>query len=161
MGKSCGPVRPWVDRLSYLLGRPAAASRPGTSPMPELASPSNCPARFIPYRFVILRKGGGKVRPAILRSGIFRERSIMALIFWRDRVLRGIFLASSVVFGTVVLLAHPQYTIDVAAAFFIAHSVFRIVGRYFDDPPSGFGALRLRQHSVEVRAQGGPQGRSG
>ena len=57
---------------------------------------------------------------------------LMALIFWRDRVVRGIFLTSSIVFGIVVLLAHLHYTIDVVAAFFVAYGVFRMAQHYFE-----------------------------
>lgn len=57
---------------------------------------------------------------------------LMALIFWNDRPLRAIFLAISVFFGAVVLLGHLHYSIDVAAAFFIAYGIFRIVERRFE-----------------------------
>lgn len=51
---------------------------------------------------------------------------LLALLFWRERVLRTIFLGTSILFGIVVLLAHLHYTIDVAAAFFITYSIFRM-----------------------------------
>jgi len=51
---------------------------------------------------------------------------LMALIFWNDKVLRYIFLISSVVFGAVVLLGHIHYSIDVLGAFFITYTIFHI-----------------------------------
>ncbi len=49
---------------------------------------------------------------------------LMALIFWRQPVLRYIFLAWSVFFAIVVLLGHVHYTIDVASAFFISFGIY-------------------------------------
>jgi hypothetical protein len=51
---------------------------------------------------------------------------LMALIFWRERNLRFIFLASSAYFGIIVLLGHLHYSIDVASAFFITYGIFHI-----------------------------------
>ena len=56
---------------------------------------------------------------------------LMALVMWRERWLRVVFLTVSVLFGAVVLLAHLHYTIDVFAAFFIAYGVFRLAERLF------------------------------
>jgi membrane-associated phospholipid phosphatase len=51
---------------------------------------------------------------------------LFALIFWRQKILRYIFLASSIIAGASVLLAHYHYSIDVASAFFISFGVFHI-----------------------------------
>lgn len=51
---------------------------------------------------------------------------LMALIFWENKMLRIIFLISSVSFGVIVLLGHLHYSIDVAAAFFITYSIWHI-----------------------------------
>src|SRR3989338_7404509 len=51
---------------------------------------------------------------------------LMALIFWKEKNIRYIFLVASVYFGTVVLLGHLHYSIDVASAFFIAYGIFHI-----------------------------------
>ncbi|MDO8548426.1 MAG: phosphatase PAP2-related protein [bacterium] len=51
---------------------------------------------------------------------------LMALVFWRQPLLRYIFLAWSVFFAVIVLLGHIHYTIDVASAFFISFGVFHI-----------------------------------
>lgn len=49
---------------------------------------------------------------------------LLALVYWREKVLRYIFLATSVILGTVVLLGHLHYSIDVAAAFFITYAIY-------------------------------------
>lgn len=49
---------------------------------------------------------------------------LLALIFWREKALRYIFLAGSVFFGAVVLLGHLHYSMDVAAAFFITYAIY-------------------------------------
>ena len=51
---------------------------------------------------------------------------LMALIFWQDKILRYIFIISSLVFGVVVLMGHLHYSIDVLAAFFITYAIFKI-----------------------------------
>lgn len=56
---------------------------------------------------------------------------LMALIFWPEKQLRYIFLAWSVFFGTIALLGHLHYSIDVLSAFFITHSLFHLSRRFF------------------------------
>jgi membrane-associated phospholipid phosphatase len=55
----------------------------------------------------------------------------MALIFWEDKFFRYLFIATSVMFGIVVLMAHLHYSIDVLAAFFITYSIFKIAVFFF------------------------------
>jgi membrane-associated phospholipid phosphatase len=50
----------------------------------------------------------------------------MALIFWREKGLRYLFILWSVYMGIVVLLGHLHYSIDVASAYFITYSIFCI-----------------------------------
>jgi hypothetical protein len=51
---------------------------------------------------------------------------LLALIFWQKPRLRYLFLAWSVFFGSIVLLGHFHYTIDVAAAFFITYGIYHL-----------------------------------
>ncbi|MEK7612769.1 MAG: phosphatase PAP2-related protein [Patescibacteria group bacterium] len=51
---------------------------------------------------------------------------LLALIYWKHDYLRYFFIAASLFFGTIVLLGHLHYTIDVAAAFFITYAIYKI-----------------------------------
>jgi membrane-associated phospholipid phosphatase len=51
---------------------------------------------------------------------------LMALVFWRQPILRYIFLLWSIFFAVVVLLGHIHYSIDVASAFFISFGIYHI-----------------------------------
>ncbi len=51
---------------------------------------------------------------------------LMALMFWRNKWLAGLFLLWSVFFSVVVLLAHMHYTIDVLSAFLITYAIYKI-----------------------------------
>jgi hypothetical protein len=55
-----------------------------------------------------------------------------ALAFWGvDNRLKWFFLLSSVFFGTVVLLGHIHYTIDVMSACFITYGIYHIARTFF------------------------------
>lgn len=56
---------------------------------------------------------------------------LIALIFWNHLYIRTLFLASSVVFGVIVLLSHLHYSIDVFSAFFITYSIYHIALKLF------------------------------
>ncbi|MDP2598724.1 MAG: phosphatase PAP2-related protein [Candidatus Liptonbacteria bacterium] len=56
---------------------------------------------------------------------------LMALLFWRERFFRVLFLGISVFFGASVLFAHVHYSIDVFAAPFITYSIFVIARKLF------------------------------
>lgn len=51
---------------------------------------------------------------------------LMALVYWKQRYLRYLFIAFSVGFGTTALLGHLHYTIDVLSAYFITYTIFHI-----------------------------------
>lgn len=51
---------------------------------------------------------------------------LFALIFWKEKKLRYIFLAMSFIFAVAVLFAHVHYSIDVFAAPFMAYCIFKI-----------------------------------
>ncbi len=56
---------------------------------------------------------------------------LLALIFWDNIRLRIFFIISALIFGTVVLLGHVHYTIDVLSAFFITYTIYHISGKIF------------------------------
>jgi len=56
---------------------------------------------------------------------------LMALIFWRDKILRYFFIFISVALGVVALLGHYHYTIDVLSAYFITFGVYHICLKFF------------------------------
>jgi hypothetical protein len=56
---------------------------------------------------------------------------LMALVFWQTKSMRYFCLISSLIFGTVVLMTHLHYTIDVFGAFFITYTIFHIAQSIF------------------------------
>lgn len=63
---------------------------------------------------------------------------LFALIFWREKALRNMFLLWSVFFAAIVLLGHLHYSIDVAAAFFISYTIYEMARALFPRPYSLF-----------------------
>lgn len=51
---------------------------------------------------------------------------LLALVYWREVVLRYIFLTWSVFMAVVVLLGHVHYSIDVLSAYFITFTIFQL-----------------------------------
>ena len=70
----------------------------------------------------VLKSGGGD----LFFSAHTGLPYLMALVFWKNKILRYIMLFSSVFFGVIVLLGHYHYTIDVVSAFFITYSIYSI-----------------------------------
>jgi len=58
---------------------------------------------------------------------------LMALLMWDIKVWRYFFLIFSVVMAITVLVGHLHYSIDVFAAYFIAHGVYVAARRIFAD----------------------------
>lgn len=56
---------------------------------------------------------------------------LFALIFWDVKPMRYVFLASSLFFGTIVLLGHLHYSIDVLSAFFITYTIYHLATLIF------------------------------
>lgn len=56
---------------------------------------------------------------------------LLALIFWKEKNLRIIFLSFSILFAMVVLLGHIHYSIDVLSAYFITYGIFQICKSLF------------------------------
>ena len=70
--------------------------------------------------------------PDLFFSGHTGFPFLMAIIFWENIYTRIFLITSSILFGTVVLMAHLHYSIDVFAAFFIADSIFHISETIFN-----------------------------
>ncbi len=51
---------------------------------------------------------------------------LLALIFWKEKALRILFIATSIFFGIIVLMGHLHYSIDVLSAFFITYTIYHI-----------------------------------
>jgi len=51
---------------------------------------------------------------------------LMALICWKEKLWRNLFLVSSVVLAGSALLGRAHYSIDIFAAYFITYSIFHI-----------------------------------
>ena len=58
---------------------------------------------------------------------------LMTLVFWKNKTMRYITLASSIFFGIVVLMGHLHYTIDVVGAFFITYTIYSIASFIFSN----------------------------
>lgn len=71
---------------------------------------------------------------------------LAALAFWHMPRWRAFYLAATVFFGTVVLLGHYHYTIDVMAALFITHGVFRFSCFLF---PQDYAAFRSSEQTAK------------
>jgi membrane-associated phospholipid phosphatase len=57
---------------------------------------------------------------------------LLALMFWEEnKLISGISLVASVIFGVSVLLGHLHYSIDVFAAFFITYTIYDIAQKLF------------------------------
>jgi hypothetical protein len=56
---------------------------------------------------------------------------LLALIFWREQILRYIFIGWSLYMAAIVLLGHYHYSIDVASAYFITYSIYCLCEQFF------------------------------
>lgn len=57
---------------------------------------------------------------------------LMALVFWENKLLRTLFIITSIFFGIIVLLGHFHYSIDVFSAFFITYTIYKISEKIFN-----------------------------
>ncbi len=68
---------------------------------------------------------------------------LLCLIFWDHKPIRYFCLVTSIFFGTVVLLGHLHYTIDVAAAFFITFTISHLATFLFKKDKQRFNAAAI------------------
>ena len=66
---------------------------------------------------------------------------LMALVFWNYKPLRYLFILDSIFMGTVVLLGHYHYSIDVLAAFFITYTIYHMALYLFKKDKKMFDSL--------------------
>ncbi len=71
---------------------------------------------------------------------------LAALLYWDYKPMRYLCLVSSVFFGTLALLGHLHYTIDVASAFFITYTIYIIVTKLF---PHDVAAFNNKEYVTE------------
>lgn len=64
-------------------------------------------------------------------SGHVGAPFLMALVFWREKGLRNMFLVASLVMAVVVLLGHLHYSIDVVSAYFITYAIYHLAAYLF------------------------------
>jgi hypothetical protein len=65
---------------------------------------------------------------------------LLALIFWENIYLRVLYIISALFFGTIVLMGHLHYSIDVLAAFFITYTIYHIAESIFHKDKKIFAA---------------------
>jgi membrane-associated phospholipid phosphatase len=75
-------------------------------------------------------------------SGHVGYAFLLALIFWRNKFFRILFIALSVVMAALVLFGHLHYSIDVFASYFIVYVIFVIAKKIF----KGEYQMILRSH---------------
>lgn len=64
-------------------------------------------------------------------SGHVGVAFLFSQIFWKEIIYRYLFLATSILFGVVMMLAHMHYSIDVFSAPFITYAIFIIATKLF------------------------------
>jgi hypothetical protein len=79
---------------------------------------------------------------------------LLALAFWHMPLLRLLFLAATVFFGTIVLLGHYHYSIDVLAALFITHGIFQLACWLFPQDYALFRSSELQSARRSRKAAG-------
>lgn len=107
---------------------------------------------------------GGPLKRFIFRNDLFfsghTSIPFLGFLLLRGEKFRWFFFASSIVMGATVLLMHVHYSIDVFSAFFIAHGIYVLSDRIFNDlnlrfarkiKIHGWKALQKRMVSLHER----------
>ncbi len=82
---------------------------------------------FDPVKFASYFMFGGD----LFFSGHTGLPFLIALVFWDNLFFRRSFILLSLIFGTVALMGHLHYSIDVFAAFFITYAIYGIAEQIF------------------------------
>ena len=83
-------------------------------------------------------------------SGHTGSPFLMALVYWREKNLRAIFLGLSFFFGAIVLMGHLHYSIDVFGAFFITYTIYPPGALFLPEIPCAFRGRRPRRGQAGI-----------
>ncbi len=81
-------------------------------------------------------------------SGHVALAFLLALVFWRQKWIRYVFLALSVYMSVIVLIGHLHYTIDVASAFFITYAIYCLAEWLFPKDRELFYSEMLEENDL-------------
>lgn len=71
---------------------------------------------------------------------------LLALVFWKNKILRYLCLCVSLSFAVIVLLGHLHYSIDVLSAFFIAYGIYHMSMKLFSKEKKYFDSTFSSTH---------------
>lgn len=71
---------------------------------------------------------------------------LLALLFWKNKILRYVCLFITIAFAVIVLLGHLHYSIDVLSAFFIAYGIYHMSMKFFSKEKKYFDSTFSSTH---------------
>lgn len=77
---------------------------------------------------------------------------LAALLYWDNKAMRYLCIASSIFFGVLALLGHLHYTIDVASAFFITYTIYVIIKKLLPHDVAMFKGETFESSSIAHKA---------
>jgi len=116
--------------------------------------------------FIILTHIGPFAEQQIIYQGFFSKLSfgadlffsghtgmpfLFALVFWKDKIIRYIFITFSLSFAVIVLMAHIHYSIDVFSAFFITYTIFHLSEKIFHKDRKMFYELGVEKPIIDIK----------